>query len=315
MTLGLTVILLFVAGYTTQRASVCAVAAAEEIARDRRANRLLGALLSAAVSTIVLAAVAVAHQPVFAMFTGHAVMMTTLLGGVLFALGAWVNGRCAMGTLAELAAGNAPRLATIVGMFAGVALGVGIVRRSLGAMMDLAERPSLAATVPPVTMLAGAVGVSIALYWLLRRGLRGAPPPRFWHPAAAVTVAGVASGLLFALNRRWPYTSLIGDLATDQAALWSGPTILALIVLAGSCAAAVNGGLFAWRPGTMQDWVRAIAGGLGMGIGASLVPGGNDSMLYMGLPLALPNLAIAYLTCITTLIVLAVAVPRRRFTA
>lgn len=313
--LGLTIILLFVAGYTTQRASVCAVAAAQEMVRYRRANRLLGALLSAAVSTVVLATIAVAGNPVFARFAGHAVMVTSLIGGCVFAVGAWINRRCAMGTLAELAAGNAPRLGTIIGMFAGFALGYHLLKPWMSGMMDLTEKPSLASMVAPATVLAIAVGVSLALYALLRTGLRGAPPPRFWHPVTAVAIAGIASGLLFALDRRWPYTSLIGDLAIGRIELLSAAPLFAAIVLAGSCVAALRGGLFIGRPGTVRDWAGALVGGLGMGVGASLVPGGNDSMLYMGLPLALPNLATAYAACTATLILLAWMSQRRRLNA
>jgi hypothetical protein len=53
-------------------------------------------------------------------------------------------------------------------------------------------------------------------------------------------------------------------------------------------------GNFHLRLGNARQWARAGGGGLLMGDGATLVPGGNDAMLFTGVPLLLPNLLIAY---------------------
>jgi len=55
-------------------------------------------------------------------------------------------------------------------------------------------------------------------------------------------------------------------------------------------AATLVGGILQPRAGTRRDWARAAGGGLVMGAGATLVPGGNDAMLFTGVPLLLPNL-------------------------
>ena len=311
ISLGLAVFLLFVAGYSTQRASVCAVAAAEEVVRDRRANRLVGAMFSAAVSATLLCALAVAGLPVFAGFTGYPASTASIGGGVIFAVGAWVNGRCAMGTLAELAAGHLRRVATIAGMVAGAWAGFTLTAGSGAGTAAMPAAAPLIGAVAPLPALAMASALCATLFLLMRRGLRNAPPPQFWHPAIAVALAGMASGLLFALDRHWPYTSLIADIASGKAIALSTPAALALVVLAASCIAAVRGGLFRWRVGSIAGWVRALAGGLGMGVGTSLVPGGNDSMLYLGLPFLLPHLASAYVACIGTLVALAWVTRRR----
>jgi hypothetical protein len=61
---------------------------------------------------------------------------------------------------------------------------------------------------------------------------------------------------------------------------------------------AVAGGVtlrrFRLQRGNTRDWLRASCGGTIMGAGAVLVPGGNDAMLLVGVPLALPNLVAAY---------------------
>lgn len=51
-----------------------------------------------------------------------------------------------------------------------------------------------------------------------------------------------------------------------------------------ACAALI-GFAFRWRwPSARTGWLRHVAGGLLMGSGAAMVPGGNDTLLLGGLP-------------------------------
>jgi hypothetical protein len=71
--------------------------------------------------------------------------------------------------------------------------------------------------------------------------------------------------------------------------------------MVGMVVAAVIGGMFRLQTGNIREWARAAAGGLLMGIGATFVPGGNDTMLFTGIPLLLPNLLAAYAAFVVTL--------------
>ena len=307
----LTVGLLFLAGYITQRTSVCAVAAAREIAQRRSANRLVGFLLSAAIATSVMALDALAGHRLFDQFTGHAVTLPSLLGAALFAVGAWTNGRCAMGTLADLAAGDLVRVGTITGMIGGIFGGTMLFSLWLGSAMQPPAVHSPYDDMPAELVLVFAAACAMLLAWLLRRGLKRAAQPRFWSPMAGMALIGAASGALFALDRNWPYTTLLTDIARgtlDDAGIRA---TLALIVLTGSAIAAQRAGLFVLRRGTPGQWTKALSSGMIMGLGASLVPGGNEAMLYTGLPLLLPNLVAAYAVTMAMLILLAVISERR----
>jgi uncharacterized protein len=68
-----------------------------------------------------------------------------------------------------------------------------------------------------------------------------------------------------------------------------------------------------WRlhVGGVNQWLLAVCGGLLMGLGVALIPGGNDTMLLIGLPLMVPHLLAAYATVYTTLIVIAWLTPNR----
>jgi len=62
----------------------------------------------------------------------------------------------------------------------------------------------------------------------------------------------------------------------------------------GSVAGGVALGQFHLSLGSARDWLRALGGGAIMGIGAVLLPGGNNTMLLAGVPMLLPNLLAAY---------------------
>ena len=125
-----------------------------------------------------------------------------------------------------------------------------------------------------------------------------------------MAVVGAASGLLFALDRQWLYTSRIAEIAYGR-----GWTLAGLIgfaaLLAGMTLATLVGGTFHLRAGSLQLWTRAAGGGLLMGAGATLVPGGNDTMLFTGVPLLLPNLLTGYAAFAGTLF-LALLIRRTR---
>src|SRR5687768_4669810 len=114
--------LILVAGYATQRGGICAVAATEALVRRGRPDRLLAFLFCAAVGLTLLAAAAMYGRNAFAGHAGSAALLGPALGGVVFGAGAWLNGACAFGTVAELGSGRLARLATFAGFLGGSAL-------------------------------------------------------------------------------------------------------------------------------------------------------------------------------------------------
>jgi uncharacterized protein len=136
----------------------------------------------------------------------------------------------------------------------------------------------------------------------LYRRLGWSRPHAGWSPLLAMSLIGAASGLLFALDQRWVYTSRIVELANGTLVLSHATTLAPIALIAGMVIAAVTGGMFQLRLGTARDWFAASAGGLLMGLGTTIVPGGNDTMLFTGVPLLLPNLLIGYAAFIATLL-------------
>src|SRR3712207_5813016 len=100
-------------GFAIQRGGTCTVAAIEEIVAERRFGRL-AALVEASLwvgggLVLLNAAGLLPVMPV-----GYAAGFTTVAGGMLLGIGAFVNRTCAIGTIARLGSGEWAYLATPV---------------------------------------------------------------------------------------------------------------------------------------------------------------------------------------------------------
>jgi uncharacterized membrane protein YedE/YeeE len=293
--------LLFLIGYSSQRSGVCMVRAVREVIVRRRAHRFAGFALAAASAMLVMALTEALGAAPFEMIAGARADGLAVAGGVLFGLGARVNGHCAMGTLAALTAGQLSRVATIAAMLvAALLLGPNMSRAALMVPeRELFGSPLIGNT--PLALVVGAVLALLAASYLHRR-LDWRKPRGGWSPLIAMSLIGAASGSLFALDQRWVYTSRIAELAYGTFAITPLSLIPLAVLIGAMVLAAVTGGQFRLLRGTLREWLAAGAGGLLMGLGATLVPGGNDTMLFTGVPLLLPNLLVAYAAFVATLV-------------
>ena len=289
---GLILLLVFIAGYAVQRGSTCAVAAAHMLVEQRRAERFLSFLLCAAVALGVMAAGALLGQDSFGHYRGTPRMLAPIAGGALFGLGAWLNGRCAFGTIARLGAGEAARIGTLAGFF----IGFGLAARAgvEGPPLDLAS-PLVGAD--PAWIAAGALAGAALLGLATRGGGDGG-----WSPLRAMGLIGLVNGTLLVIAAGWPYTNLLMDLATASGMEIVWRSLMALVFIAGSLTGALVAGAFRFERGAPALWGRTLAGGMLMGVGATLVPGGNDTMLLVGMPLLLPSFALAYIAMFAVLL-------------
>ena len=276
------------------------VRAVREVIDRQRLHRLAGFLLAAASAMLVMALADSLGAKPFTTIVGTRIDALAVVGGIVFGLGTRLNGHCAIGTLAALTAGQLSRLASLTAMFcAAIVLGPSM---SNAALM-LPERPPVVSPLAGHALFALSVGsvlAVIAATYLFRR-LRLKRPHGGWSPLVAMTLIGAASGTLFALDQRWVYTSRIADIAYGEATFALSHIAGFLALITGMVVAAIRGGMFHLRLGRGCEWLAAAGGGLLMGLGATLVPGGNDTMLFTGIPLLLPNLLVAYLAFFATL--------------
>lgn len=306
MLVTVTLLLVFANGYAAQRGNICVVAAANELVHLRRAHRFVGFLLCAALALVMIAAGEALGFGVIADRPGFDGWLLPAIGGTIFAVGALINGKCAFGTVARLGTGDASKLGTIAGFLGGAAAAT--VARPLAAM----GRPTLSMLAPmhPDSRLVLALALAATFALAMRFVFRPVRATGEWSPLLAMSLIGLLNGLLLVTGERWPYTTLLIDLAGGSATNAGLRAVMAVVFVGGAALGAVVGGTLRLHLGSPRAWARASIGGFGMGMGASLVPGGNDAMLLVGLPLLLPNLVIGYIAMNLTLVA-TIAIMRR----
>lgn len=281
-------------GFAAHRASLCNVRAVTEIMNSGSAHMLwslLQAVLWMATLTGVMALVfQIAPQPTWS----RAPLAWSCAGGLLFGAGAATNGGCSLSTLTRLADGDLGMAATLGGFLVGIATWLGVQAVGWPATLTSHVSPWLRwpGLAPWALMLLFAWTVHRA--WVLAklgagRRLKASLLAPTYHLSASAALIGLSAGLLFATQDAWSYTNYLRvrllhafDAAPAPSA-WHGILILGL--MGGMCASALHGRSFRWRwPSAFAGWSRHVAGGLLMGSGAAMVPGGNDTLLLGGLP-------------------------------
>jgi toxin CptA len=262
------------------------VGAIDEVVSRRRASRLL-ALAEA--SLWVAASLFVVH--LWGGFTapsaGFALTGASLAGGVMLGLGALLNRACVFGAIARFGSGEWAYLLTPVGFF----LGCATVAPFAGELAP-APRPAVSALFA-LPLWAGAP-FALFLAWRLfevaRSARRGEFTAHIWSPRQATALIGLAFVAMMLTVGAWAYTELLADLARRGMASNMLPRALLFLALLGG---AIAGG---WTAGRLNPvWpgpsalARCLLGGWLMGVGSLLIPGGNDGLILVGLPLLQPH--------------------------
>jgi hypothetical protein len=309
-----------VMGFAIQRGATCMVAAVDEWIGKRKARRLL-AMGEASLWVAGGLALASAAGALPAMPAAYPVSGWVLLGSALLGLGAWVNRACVFGAIARLGSGEWAYAATPLGFYAGCL--------SVNALFA-PPAPRALAEPSPLLQADAAVAVLFIAFaaWRVLPPLRlawarhSAPPSaaareltqRLWAPHAATAVIGVTFVcILLLVGGVWAYTDVLAQLARGM----SMQLALGLLCLAALYVGALLGG---WTAGRWQhvapsagSIARCFAGGLLMAWGSLLIPGSNDGLILIGMPLLRPYAWVGIATmCVT---IAAAQVLQRRLAA
>lgn len=303
LALALAFVCVLVMGYAVQRGATCTVAAVDEWVAKKSARRLLS-MGEASLWVAGGLAVAQALHLLPQMPAAYAASGWTIAGGVLLGLGAWINGACVFGAIARLGSGEWAYAATPVGYF----LGCLTVQQLFApaAPTRLAE-PSVLFAAPQLFAAAFVLfalwRVGPALVSLARGGWRVALArlrERVWQPHAATTVIGITFFFSLLAAGAWAYTDLLADLARGQANHLAVRALLFAALLAGAAWGGYTAGRWhpAWPP--LRQVALCLAGGALMGWGTLLIPGSNDGLILVGMPLVRPYAWLAFGTmCVT----------------
>jgi toxin CptA len=279
-------------GFAIQRGATCTVAAVDELLNKRSARRL-AAFGEAAlwVAGGLLAARALGILPQLP--SGHAVSGWTLAGGALLGLGAWLNRACVFGAIARLGSGEWAYAATPLGFYLGC-LAVPWLSANPSAHPLDAGAPVLQA--PTLALAAFALFAAWRLRQALRRGGLSRWRERVWAPHAATTVIGLTFLAMLLLVGAWAYTDALAALARGMSGNLAARLALAVALLGGAVWGGWTAGRFRATRATAGAVLRCLAGGALMGAGTLLIPGSNDGLILVGMPLLWPYAWVGFAT-------------------
>lgn len=293
-------------GYLLQRSRFCVTGAFRDLAMTRSTRYFTPFMVAVAIQGVGVAALTGAGllTPQAETFAPLAVVV----GGLLFGIGIVMAGGCATGTYyraGEGLIGSWAALGTYALTAAIMKFGpLGGVTKELRAQTigDATVQDSLGVSIwVPVTVLVMAVGALVVRDVRRERAARAARPTvgvRLparrsglghwladvpWSPwvggiglgvlAILAWVLSTASGRNGGLGITTPSAKIVAFLVTGEASMIDWGVMLVLGILVGAHAAARLSGEFRWRVPDAATMVRSAAGGVVMGVGASLAGG------------------------------------------
>ena len=281
----LSILLCLIAGSAIDTGNVCVVRAAGALVAGKPAiaASMMLAMACAAIVFYLNGRLGLHRLPPGWAYPG----LVTLAGAAIFAIGALINGACAIGTLGRLARGDVGYLATLLG---------GFVVAFLVTPIHLPSRvPDLAAMTGRGWLVALLSCSGLALV-LARQHLRAMQLA--WYVILGVSAAEIANW-----QGDWTWITLLQGLRASEPFRYAALACLGAVLLGAVLTAYVRG-RFRWvrpHPGTM---LREAAGGGLMVAGGALIPGGNDALLLYGVPSGSPHAVVAYLVMFVLMLVL-----------
>ena len=281
-------------GFAAHRASICSVKAVEEVLTTRRGYIVLSFAKTVLWVMGATLAIGLLFPGALEVPGGWRLSAASVLGGFVFGVGATINRGCAFSTLTRLGGGDLGMVVSLVGLMAGAAA-LSIAQRGGVLPGHAADGALLSMGGSWITALGAALG--LWALWELVRLFRTRRPAERWanrlaapryRLSTAAALMGLSNGILYALFGVWAYTWLLSQWARSivgpgAAPPWPFWALFAAAVL-GVVVSAVHGGRVRldWRP--TRAWLRYAAGGGLMGVGAGLIPGGNDVLILHTIP-------------------------------
>lgn len=317
MILALSLFLAALLGFAAHRASVCTVRAVAEVLSTRRAY-CLASFLKSVLWVLVVTLPLIWLMP----RTGGApsAMQASWLsvgGGLLFGMGAALNGGCAFSTLTRLADGQIRMLVTLLGFVGGTVMAVLTIQwlaipSPLPVSSPIEPLPQVARI--GIVLLWGWAIYEIWRLWSTRpsgQALRHLLSSNQYRLSTAAALMGLANGLLFYLHGPWAYSGILRKSSEGLVATGEAPSsvrlLLMLGVLAGMMASKFQRGSFRLDARVNWNWPVSLVGGTLMGFGAELVPGGNDVIILHGMPMLSQHAVPSYLALLLGIAVVLLA--------
>ncbi len=282
-------------GFSAHRAGLCTVKAAVEILTSRH-GFFLWSFMKSAVWVMALTAVvgALGHTT---NFTHWPLTALSVIGGALFGIGAGLNGGCTFSTLTRAVDGNIGHWLTVaswpIGMWIASTLAL--------------SHPEPMVLPQPYYPFGVLLLLCCALLWestlIVRRFWRKATMRRVFGASvytlsAGAALVGLSNAAIVEATGPWSFSStILCSIGTRSGTSCAQPQLAWGIVGAavlGMGFSSLQRGSFQLRLPPLSTALRQSTGGLLMGAGTVLVPGGNDGMILFAIPSLSPHAIPAY---------------------
>lgn len=269
-------------GFAIQQGGTCMVSALDQLIRQRSPGKLL-ALAECSLWTSAMGLVVIMAGFAFMASPAYPLGLATVLGGLTLGIGAWLNGACVFGSIARIGGRDWHYLLTPPGYFLG-----GLAHFHLMGDHAQAEMQSHSPALVPVLAVLVLASLAASLLALRRSGRDLASLWTYRHATIAI---GFAFVVLVSVAGPWTYTEALGRVAHDH----GNPQWPEIVLFAALLGGAILGGrrLAGPRGFRVRRALFCLAGGALMGFGGSMVPGGNDNLILVGLPGLQPHAWVA----------------------
>jgi uncharacterized protein len=273
----------FVLGFALNHGSICTVIATTELVAEKRPARFV-ALVECAVWAALVYAVLEASPT---MQQGWSPLGYLVPGALLLGIGTYVNGACVFGSVGHFGNGDIDFGFTFLGIFAVVHI------ESLFGLLP--DQPPISASVPLGPALF-AIGLLAIL--ALRLSVSRRSESNFRRLTLTMGAIGITFTILTVLAPRFSITTSLGSIVAIPVA----GAVISLSMFGGSLVSArLRKARFMLQWPTIAKIVRRTLGGILMGAGALLIPGGNDTLLMIGFPMGAWQAALAYALFVASL--------------
>ena len=287
-----------VLGFAAHRASVCSVRAVAEMLSSRTAYAL-AAIAKSGLWAFAIIGAALSFMPsAGAQLGGWPLSGTAAVGGFLFGIGAAINGACAFSTLARLADGEGRMLATAAAFM------IGVLCYAILVDLHWLERP-----VPGLALvgahsewaLAPVLLLPFGVYEARRLWRTRAPTAHFfafvlapqYRLSSAAMLIGMTSAAVILISGSASYTVTIQQVVEALRGMGDFPAVgrwlLLSAMIGGMLLSTIQRGSFRLDLTPRWRWLRNAMGGLLMGVGTAVTPGGNDTLVLYGIPTLSPH--------------------------
>jgi len=231
----------------------------------------------------------------------------TIAGGAIMGLGAFVARACVFGAVARFGSGDWAYTLVPVGFFLGCLAAQPVLR---------VTHPTVSSSHPLLLEQAALVAAPLLVFVLWRgwQTIHAARQRRLgayvWSPHVATGVIGLAFVVMLLTVGAWAYTQVLAEASRGMASMIGSRMLLLLALFSGAVLGGWTAGKLRLVRPDLRSVARCLGGGALLGFGGMLVPGNNDGLILVGLPLLQPY-AWAALASMVIAIYLAFRIERR----